>query len=83
VRYSLRSVKAQACRQQGLFILLGQSSNAPNPFGCSFLLIDKRTSPTAKPFYQSIKIELILLPLKMNLFFSIERKNEMTIFTEH
>jgi hypothetical protein len=58
VRYSLRSVKAQACRQQGFFILLGQSSNAPNPFGCSFLLIDKRTSPTAKPFYQSIKIEL-------------------------
>jgi hypothetical protein len=40
------------------FILLGQSSNAPNPFGCSFLLIDKRTNPTAKPFYQSIKIEL-------------------------
>ena len=31
-------------------ILLGQYSNAPNPFGCSFLLIDKRTSPPLKAF---------------------------------
>jgi hypothetical protein len=44
--------QVQSLRQQGSFAdyLLGQSSNAPNPFGCSFLLIDKTHNPTLKPF---------------------------------
>jgi len=50
----------------GFFVYWG-IFHSPNPFGCSFLLIDKHTSRHAKPFYQSIKIELYFLRLEIDV----------------
>jgi len=44
----LAPLRQGASHRRKVYVLLGQSSNAPNPFGCSILLIDTH-NPTARP----------------------------------
>jgi len=63
-------------RKELRLFLLGQSSNAPNPFGCSFFIKQNPTHKTSPSFY-FIKNRAVVLPsIQPNFFLHLKKSDE-------